>query len=178
MRLKNVILLFGIILLSAGPVFGDSESDARAIAEQTITEERMALAIALWEPTIVSGLTKMLDERHLVVDDLDALLEMFLDEFRAEVVHLMREGIFTVYLDIFSPAELDGIATFYTSAAGQALLRKSPELEKAGVEVSESISNKAAKRTGPRFAARMEKEGVRVTSDATLLDWLIDFFSR
>ena len=85
-----------------------------------------------------------------------------IDEFRAELPSLLKDTASwatlepqfeELYYSVYSEDDLDGILTFYRSAAGQSMLAKTPEL----MTRSQAISQKLLTDLQPKVKATVEK---------------------
>jgi hypothetical protein len=66
----------------------------------------------------------------------DKMLDMMAQELSWDK---MKEDYITLYADTFTEEELKGVIAFYKSPAGQAFLKKQPELMKRSMEMSQKL---------------------------------------
>ena len=151
----------------------DATDDARYIVSQTVTEEMMSGVWISLRPILISAVTNDLTQNGIKIDDMDAFFDIFIEEFRHEFLGAMQRETVAVQLELFSPAELQGIAAFYRSPSGQALIRQTPRMVEAGAKIGEAAGRVAGANAGPRLARRLKEGGVRVTADESVLDQLL-----
>jgi hypothetical protein len=156
----------------------DATDDARYIVSQTVTDEVLSGAWVAMRPVLVSAISNDLNQNGIKVDDMDAYFDIFDDEFTDEFLGAMQRESVTVQLELFSPTELHDIASFYRSPSGQALIRQTPRMMEAGAKIGETAGRVAGANAGPRVAQRLKTEGVRVTTDESVLERLINMLTR
>lgn len=87
-------------------------------------------------------------------------MEEFVEGFKVE----MQERTKDIYLDLFTRSEIQGIAAFYRTDPGQALIRQSPVLMTRGASVGEAVGRTAATQLMPRVLHRIKQDGIVIDS--------------
>jgi len=173
---KTPPLFLAVFLLTLAPqhLFAGAREDAHYIVQQTVNKHLYEGAIKALGPTLVGAMETVLRKKGVVVSDVqtfqDLLLAAFLDEFTAK----MKIASEKHYLEVFNAEELAGIAAFYRSDAGQALLAQSPELLAFGTQKGREIGRLAGMHAGPTVARQMKERGIVITSNKTMMQRLLD----
>jgi len=173
---KASTLFLAIFILSLTPqkLFAGATEDAHYIAEQTANKRIFQGAITAVGPTLVSAVENDLRKKGITISDVqtfqDLLVAAFLDEFTTNMQIASEKH----YLETFSEAELAGIAEFYRSDAGQALIFHTPEMMQFGATKGREIGRIAGMHAGPRIAKQMEEQGIVITTDKSMMQRLID----
>lgn len=95
---------------------------------------------------------------------------MYLEELKAQTAALQRE--------VFTADELAGIAAFYATPAGEALILKTPSLMQRSQQIGEQLGALALREAGFRLAQRIEDEGISFTEDPAMMNRLRDLLGR
>ena len=150
------------------------EEDAAYIVEQTVTEELFQAAINAQKPLITGAILNDLTNGGIEISDVDRFIDIFVEEFLDEFTDTMRSETLQVYLDSFSAEELESIAAFYATDAGQALIAQTPMLMQEGARMGQVAGSQAGLNAADRVATRLEAEGVTLTTDPSMMDGLLD----
>lgn len=173
--LRNFLAVLAILSSGlASPVHADAHEDARYIVGQTFTPEILEGVFAVLGPMMVSAVEAEMESNGITLSDPKRFMDILLEEFQAGYIERMHIELSRIYVEDFSPEHLAAIADFYASPAGQALTQGTPRLTRRASEVGRIAGELAAAEVGPRVAARLEAEGVEVTSDKSAMDRLLD----
>jgi len=160
------LALAATLALAGRSASADPAEDAAFLVSQALTPEMFDGMIQALGPMMVSATTNDLRARGLVVSDIDAATAILFELLREEFADLMSAEFVQLYQENFSPLELSETAAFYRTETGQSMLRKTPRLMQEAARIGEAAAVEAAERIGPRFAERLAREGITVTTDA------------
>lgn len=152
----------------------DPQSDAQFIVSQEMTKAIFEGAIRAQRPIIVSAIQNDLRTQGITLPDPDRFFDIFMEEFIGEFTASMQAQAAPIYLNAYSDEELAGIAAFYKTDAGQAMLRKAPELMMAGAQLGERAGLEAGEKVADRVAERLETEGINYFEDQSMMQRLLD----
>lgn len=158
----------------AAPSWAGPQEDATYIVEQTVTKSMFEAALEAQRPLIIPAMENQLAKKGVVFSDITGFANIFMEEFIDEFTEFMQRDTVGLYLAQFSPEELSEIAAFYSSTAGQALLRETPKLMQNAARIGQLAGIEAGRNAGPRVAARLQEEGITVENDKSLTQRLID----
>jgi hypothetical protein len=128
-------LLLAVALMAAFPVFADSPASEASVRELINVTEAKKLLDGVYAQT--DGAMKQAMQQAIGNAPVSAEQERLMAEYRAKTVDLLREELSweklePVYIDLysktFSQSEIDGMLSFYKSAAGKAVIAKLPLL--------------------------------------------------
>ena len=131
----RISLLASFIFVS--PAFADPQEDADFIVSRTITRTMFEGTLEVQRHLILSALQNDLSEKGIVLSSPERFLDIFMEEFIEEFTLSMQAQTGDIFLNRFSPSELNAIADFYRTPAGQALINASPDLMKAGAKLGQ-----------------------------------------
>lgn len=156
------------------PTRADPRSDAEYIVNQTVTRALFEGVFAATRPMMIAAIQHNFREKGISLPDPDRFFDLLMAEFMDEFVQSMRAQTAQIYLETFSEQEIAGIATFYRSEAGQALIKATPTLMMAGAKMGREAGQRAGENAGKRLAARIRAEGLIQVDDPGLLSKLLD----
>lgn len=154
--------------------FADPLEDAQYIVDQTVTKEIFEGTFVALGPVLTSAIQNDLRAQGITLPNPERFMELFISEFIDEFTESMRVQSVSIYLDQFNAEELEAIAAFYRSDAGQSLVAATPEIMLQSSAIGEVAGQQAGMNAGPRLADRIEKEGLLEVDDPSLLESLID----
>ncbi|WP_198020783.1 DUF2059 domain-containing protein [Roseicyclus elongatus] len=125
-------------------------------------------------PIIASALQNNLRMQGIDLSDPQRFTEILTEEMLAEFTTRMRAETAPLYLNAFSPEDLAGIVAFYESETGRALLAATPMLTQQGAVIGGRVGTELGQTLGPRIAARLQAEGIQLTTDPAMNQRLID----
>lgn len=149
------------------PTFGaaDPQSDADYIVSQQLTKEMFEGALMAQRPWLISAIDNDLKQKGIVLPDPDRFFDIFVEEFIDEFTETMQAQAAPLYLEAYTPEELSGLAAFLKTDAGQAMLRKAPQLMQAGAQLGEQAGIIAGQNASGRVAQRLEDENINFYAD-------------
>ena len=154
------LILPAVFALAATAVHADAQSDAEYIASVTATRANFEGALMAQRPMLVSAIQHDMSTKGIVLPEperfFDMFVEVWIDSFTAEMQSVTAE----IYLDLFSETELEALAAFYATDAGQAMLEKTPELMMRGAQAGAEVGMIAGLRAGPMMADRIRDENL------------------
>lgn len=95
----------------------------------------------------------------------DAVLQIVTEEFLAQsdrMVPLLAEQVRRRHAEVFTAAELDGLASFYLSQLGQKFIAVSPELQARLMRDGAPVGEAAAQAALPRIIDRLKASNLNV----------------
>lgn len=144
MRKMVVLIAAGVMLI--GWSANAQETSRRAMAEDLLNlmnmRENIEKSFAMIKQMIPAQMEKMKQATGQtnmpanVSGQTDKMMEMMAQELSWDK---MKEDYITLYADTFTEEELKGIIAFYKSPAGQAFIKKQPELTKRSMEMSQKF---------------------------------------
>jgi len=166
MRKMIGLIAAGLVLSVTG--VNAQETSRRAMAEELLSlmnvQETIEKSFAMIKQMIpaqmekVKQVTGQTNMPANVSGQTDKMMDMMALELSWDK---MKEDYITLYADTFTEEELKGIIAFYKSPAGQAFIKKQPELMKRSMEMSQ----KAMLQIMPKILA-MTKEQETVPTAA------------
>jgi len=171
---------FGLVALPffAVPLCADPLADAAFIATRTVTPESLGATMDALAPVLTQAIEFQLDQNQIVLSDPEAFIALIGEEFEAVYLTELRAQTAALQLDIFTEEELAGIAAFYATSAGEALITKTPILVQASQQIGQELGAAALQEAGFRVAQRIEDEGVAFTDDAAMMERLTTLLGR
>jgi len=173
-----VFRVFFITLLLGQVAHADPQSNSRFIAEQSVTPETLSITFEAFAPVLVQVVTYQLEQNGIILSDPESFANEISTEFEGAYLEELRAQTAALQLEVFTPEELEGIAAFYGTPAGQALVRNTPVLAARGQQVGEQIGVAALQDAGFRLADRMVTEGLSFTDDPMMGEKLLDLLQR
>lgn len=138
--------------------------DLDFIVTETVTVELFEAALQSQRQLLLSAMKNDLQEKGIRISDLDSFMDIIMEEFIAGFTEEMQDITKDIYLDLFSRSEIQGIAAFYRTAPGQALIKKTPALMANGAEMGREVGQLAVAKLMPRVARRVQQEGIIIDS--------------
>ena len=171
MKLRSIA---AILVFSAVPALSGPQEDANYIVSQTFTEEMFRGAISAQRKVLISAIQNDMRRHGIELKKPERFFDLFLEAFIDEFTEGMRAEAATLYVDLFTPEELEGIAAFLRTEAGQGLIRKTPALMQQSSMLGQRIGMMAGVRAGPRLAEQIREEDILAPDDKPLRERLID----
>ena len=145
-QIMNRLLLAVILLLSIiQPALADEKSH-RKLAEELLTlmdaqknSEQMLHNLRQMQMTQLQKMNIPPEASDIVKSMQTQLMDLMAKEMSWDS---MKEDYISVYVDTFTEGELRGIMGFYKSPAGKAFLKKTPEMMKRTLDVSQKRMEK------------------------------------
>ena len=144
MRKMIGLIAAGLVLSVAG--VNAQEASRRAMAEELLNlmnmQENIEKSFAMVKQMIPAQMQKMKQatgQTNMPANmsgQTDKMMDMMAQELSWDK---MKEDYITLYADTFTKEELKGIIVFYKSPAGQAFIKKQPELMKRSLEISQKL---------------------------------------
>lgn len=144
MRKMIGLIAIGLVLSVVG--VNAQETSRRAMAEELMSlmnmQETIEKSFAMIKQMIPAQMEKMKQATGQtnmpasVSGQTDKMMDMMAQELSWDK---MKEDYTTLYADTFTEEELKGIIAFYKSPAGQAFIKKQPELMKRSMEMSQKL---------------------------------------
>ena len=167
-----------VILALAPSAQADPRADAAAIVQATVTADIVSGALSAMRPVLISAISNDLQRLNIQLADPERFFDVFIEEFQAEFIAVMRDEMVDIQLNNFTPQELSDIAAFYTTSSGRALIAKTPVIMQASALIGQRAGQRAGQNAAPRVAARLEAEGIPMTTDPSLGQKLLDILRR
>lgn len=162
--MKRLIAAVFVSVYLLGPALADARKDAEYIVSQTVNETIFAGALKALMPTLASAVQNDLGKVGVAVTQPETLIRLLFQEFMTEFIMQMQSATVDFYYTEFSASELGGIAEFYRTPAGRALLKKPPALMSFGAATGQRVGGSVGKSVGGRMADRIEKDGIELTT--------------
>ncbi len=174
--LKNLGILGLVALLMATPVklFAGATEDARYIVTQTFTKRSVEGALRAIGPVLSSALENDLRKKGIEISDLATFQRLIADAFMSEYISKMQQQLEKYYTDNFTASELADIARFYRSDAGQAVIKKTPDMMKFGAIEGKRIGRNAAIHAAPNIKKSLKASGIVITKNKSMMQKLLD----
>jgi hypothetical protein len=142
---RSVSILVGIIVFIGAACFANAQDQSRrALAEELLNvvqvKETTEKAFTMIQQVVDSQLEKMKSEAGPGAKSaeastrIDKIMGLVKQEFSWEK---MKDEYINLYAETFTDAELKDIITFYKTPAGQAFIKKQPDLMKRSMEVTQ-----------------------------------------
>lgn len=135
-----VMLVAGVLTVNA------QETQRRAMAEELLNvmnmQDTIEKSFAMVKQMIPVQMEKMKEVTGTTnmpanaVSHVDKMMEMFTEELSW---NKMKDDYITLYAETFTEQELKDTVAFYKSPAGQAFVKKQPELIKRSMEISQKL---------------------------------------
>lgn len=137
-KILMAIIILGSIMLRVGYA---EESTHHALAEQLLTmmdvQKNMEQSLEMVKQMQAAQLQQM-EVSADKVEKVQSMTEQMMDMIAEEMSwDKLKDDYVSVYVDIFTEEELKGIIEFYETPIGQKFIKKTPELMKRSMEVSQ-----------------------------------------
>ena len=166
--------VFAAFICIPSASYAGANEDAQFIVEKTVTPEMFAGVAVAMRPVLTSAISNDLRDLGITLNDPDRFFDVFIEEFMDEFLTLTKDEMIALQLAVFTPEELEGIAAFYATPAGVALLAKTPRLIQDGASIGQRVGAIAGANAGPRVAARLRNEDVLTVESPNVLERLIE----
>lgn len=176
LKLRNIAASIVFSTLITGSAMAGVNEDLEFIVTETVTAELFEAALQSQRQLILSAMNNDLQEKGIRVSDLDSFMDIIMEEFVASFTEEMQKRTKDIYLDLFTKSEIQGIAAFYQTAPGQALIQKTPALMTRGADMGREVGRTSVSKLMPRVAHRMEEEGIIIDSPS-VTDKLLNAFN-
>lgn len=173
--MKNLLgALFITLSCLSSPANADPKADAEYIVSVTVTREVFEGALIAQRPMLISALQHDLQSNGITLPDPDKFFDLFVNEFIEEFTNEMRAQSAPIYLNNFSEEQLADITAFLKTDSGKAYVAMTPVLMQEGARLGAIAGQQAGQNAGKRLAERIEKEGLIVVEDKSLMSRLLD----
>lgn len=162
--MKNFLLASSIFCALSVPAIADVQQHVDYIVSETVTKELFEGAILAQRPVIISAMENELRKKGIQTEDLNAFFDVFIEEFIGEFTDSMRSQTGEIYHSLFSDDELAGIAQFYKTPAGQAMIENTPALMQGGAALGQRAGYEAGVKVKDRVKKRLEEEDIEFSS--------------
>jgi hypothetical protein len=142
---KSIVMMMAGLVLAATLANGQEES-RRAMAEELLncmnmreTTEKSFAMVKRMIPSQFENMQRASGQTNStasVTNQMNAMMDLVSEELSWDK---LKGDYISLYADTFSNEELQGLITFYKSPAGQAFLKKQPELMKRSMELSQRM---------------------------------------
>jgi hypothetical protein len=177
-KLRNTCLALAALPLLALPAFADAEADANFIANRTVTPEILRATMEVLAPVLAQAIEFQLNQNQIVLSDSEGFVRLIGEEFEGVYLQELKAQTVALQQEIFTDEELAGIAAFYATPAGEALIAKTPALMQRSQQIGEQLGAVALQQAGFRLAQRMKDEGITFSEDPTMMDRLRTLLGR
>ena len=114
-------------------------ADAQALFQKMNFAQMMNRVIAQQQQAITAMMKQSMLQRGMSAEDADAAAakqsQAMAGFWKAMDMNSLQDDFAQVYSDVFTKDELAGISDFYDTAAGQALLAKTPEIQQKTMQI-------------------------------------------
>ena len=165
MRKMIGLMAMGLVL-SAGGAYAD-EASRRAMAEELLnlanmqgTMEKSFAMIKQMMPAQMEKMKQATGQTNMpscVSSQTTKMMDMMAQEYSWDKI---KGDFITLYVETFTEDEMEGVIAFYKSPAGQAFIKKQPELMRRSME----LSQKMMMRIMPKIQAMAKELGCKAAS--------------
>jgi hypothetical protein len=154
---KSHWLAVAMFVFSLAPQAARADEASRiALAEEVLelngSLDTMRAAIDGMKPSMRANL----QQAGVTGEDAERYIEIYIEEFHADMPRIIQV-IAVSYAGAYSETELQDIATFFRTPAGQAVRRNTPELVQIAQQVGMAAGVDIDRRAAARFLAEKER---------------------
>ena len=158
MRVRSLAL--ALYLCFPAAVHATPEEDAQRIVDALVTED-MGKAIAQVQHALLSQMfAPVFDRGNATPEERSRFLEIFIAELVTEYEREINDLTVALYLEEFSPEDLESIAAFLESGVGRTWISKMPTMTTRAVEAAQVMGPLIAQAALPRVEKRLRGEGL------------------
>ncbi|MFT4621086.1 MAG: hypothetical protein ACI9KS_002220 [Sulfitobacter sp.] len=176
--MRKTLLALATLPFLTLPVFADAETDSNFIAERTVTAEALRATMEVLGPILAQAIEFQLSQNQIELSDPEGFISLIGQEFEGVYLEELKAQTAALQREVFTADELAGIAAFYATPAGEALILKTPSLMQRSQQIGEQLGALALREAGFRLAQRIEDEGISFTEDPAMMNRLRDLLGR
>jgi len=176
--MRKTFLALAVLPFMVLPAYPDPVEDSNFIASRTVTPEILGATMDLLGPVLAQAIEFQLSQNQIVLTNSEGFVRLIGEEFQGVYLQELRAQTAALQQEIFTDTELAGIAAFYATPAGEALIEKAPALMQRSQQIGEQLGAAALQEAGFRLVKRMEEEGITFTEDPTMMDRLRTLLGR
>ena len=138
-------VLAAVVAMTAWAAFGQ-DATRRALAEELLNRANVKESLEKTFAMVRKGIPAQLEQMKQatgqtslstnVASETEQLMDLLTKELSWDK---MKEAYITLYAETFTQEELEGIIAFYKSPAGEAYVRKQPQLMQRSMELSQKL---------------------------------------